>query len=358
MVKKTGKLFVSHAGDDEKYVTSFVEKILQLGCKLDPEKVFYSSRRGMGIPSGSALFETMRVELDKSPLVVAVISPTYLTRPTCVAEMGAAWARQTLFPVLTPGVTRESLTGPLTSLLIEQLDQHRAGDVLDELFDKVREVFGLSSTTMMMWTPQKATWLAGASKDTSLLGTPKVYTADDISKLTKDLESRTQDYDAMVEAYGELENRFNELKAARTKKQHTAALMPKGEVAQFEQLSGDLVKYFTEKRLQRCVIKAIRYHVTGKELLLPDIAHDVDNENPDFSAAEDQGYLSIDTDPAEVRVNEEHPRIRGAIVAADAFVEWFDSPSRTDEFKEWFADKYDLPVDSKNSDVWDDVLIP
>lgn len=358
MAKKTGKLFISHAGADEKYVSKFVEKILRLGCGFPRDEVFYTSQPGTGIESGLDLFAEMRKEAAASPLVIAIVSPTYLTRPTCLAEMGAAWAQQTFLPVLTPGLPREDLPGPLKAMLIGKLDDVAAGQYLDKMHDRVIKTFGLTANTAD-WSIHRDSWLAGAAGYKKLLGTVETYSAEQVGKIKLQLEQKTERYDHLLGKFVELQDRYAELDAAKTQKQIAAAVLPKDEIGQFKQLSGAVAKYFQDAHLPRCVITAIRYHCSPDELVLPDAFHDDDRENPDYYKAEERGFLSINTDStAEVTVRQDHPKIKKALALVEPFVEWMDSPGRTEEFTEWFETQFDLPVDSKNSDVWDAVLRP
>lgn len=361
MSETPGKIFVSHAGDDAKYVTEFVNKILFLGCQLLPAQVLYSSQRATGFKTGSNLFEAMKEEAIKSPLMIAIVSPTYLTRSTCIAESGAAWALGTLFPVLTPGVKRSDLTGPLQSLLINEFDSNDpaslADSSLDEIFDTVEKVFQ-HNPNVTAWNSHKYSWLARAYKDADLLApSPRTYTEADMKSIQKKLDNKIRQTEAQSVAIADLEDRYAELLAAKTKSQVVAATMPKEETGQFHKLADDVKTYFRDENLPRCVIKAIRYDVSNQDLILPGTFDDADGENPDFYKAEDRGLLMIEAEPpAEVTVNKGHPIIEGALERVEAFVHWFDSGDRSDQFHVWFKEKYKLPVSSRNADVWDAVL--
>ncbi|RMB75292.1 toll/interleukin-1 receptor domain-containing protein [Rhodococcus sp. SBT000017] len=358
MAKKTGKLFISHAGNDEEYVTKFVEKILRLGCGFPREQVFYSSQRGTGIASGLDLFTEMRKEAAASPLVIAIVSPTYLTRPTCLAEMGAAWAQQTFLPVLTPGLPREDLPGPLKAMLIGELDDVAAGKYLDEMHDRVIKAFGLTANTAD-WNLQRDSWLVNAAKYEELLGTVETYSAEHVAKIEGELDQKTERYNHLLEKFTELEERYAELYEAKTQKQIAAAALPKDEIEQFKHLADAIAKHFQEHRIPRCVITAIRCHVSHFELVVPDRFRDVDGVIPEFEDAEQRGYLSIDVDPPlVVTVNQKHPQIRKALELVDPFVEWMNSPDHSDNFTKWFETEFNLPVDPRSSDVWDAVLRP
>jgi hypothetical protein len=67
---------------------------------------------------------TVREQISDSTLVIALITPTYQTRPVCVAELGAAWGRagDNLIPALLPGMPREDLQGVLAPMTVRSMD--------------------------------------------------------------------------------------------------------------------------------------------------------------------------------------------------------------------------------------------
>ena len=120
-------IFVSHASADAELVDQFVGTVLRNGCNLSPDDIFYTSGEDTGIPSGEDLIATVRSEVGDATLVIALISPTYQTRPVCVAELGAAWGRAgSLMPLLFPGFGRDALEGVLDGMTIRALDESAA----------------------------------------------------------------------------------------------------------------------------------------------------------------------------------------------------------------------------------------
>lgn len=144
------KVFVSHASADKPFVDAFVDNVLRIGLGLNGDKVFYSSERDTGVPSGADLMHSVRAEVSEATLVIAVITPTYQTRPVCIAELGAAWGRADpghFFPLLAPGLERSDLEGVIPSTLILRIDD---GSALDELSDRVEASLG-SSASKSQW---------------------------------------------------------------------------------------------------------------------------------------------------------------------------------------------------------------
>lgn len=156
------RIFISHAASDKPFVDAFVNNLLLLGCEVPRAQVFYSSGAAMGVPGGADLSAYVRSRVSEDALVVALITPTFLSRPFCIAELGAAWGRaDSLFPLLTPGVSREDLDGVLTGLLVRTIDNDEA---LDELHDRVGDAVGKHSKAAI-WNDGKNKWLGDLSRN-------------------------------------------------------------------------------------------------------------------------------------------------------------------------------------------------
>ena len=160
-------VFVSHASADKAFVDVFVNEVLRLGCALSTDEIFYSSGAATGIPSGKDLMAFIRDQAEESSLVIAVISTVFQTRPTCIAELGAAWARPgRLFPILVPGLTRSTLDGVLPGLVTRHIDDP---ELLDELHDAISRITGRYVPTLS-WGDHKKRWLADVSTLSGKLG--------------------------------------------------------------------------------------------------------------------------------------------------------------------------------------------
>jgi len=150
-------IFVSHAAADRALVDEFVEKIVHIGCGVGARSIFYSSGIDTGVPTGANLNEYVRQNVSGDRLVVALITPTFQTRPYCVAELGAAWSRGSdLFPLSAPGMDHTDLEGVLSGTVVRSLDDEAA---LDELHERISKTMRRKSSTGT-WTQAKRRWLS------------------------------------------------------------------------------------------------------------------------------------------------------------------------------------------------------
>lgn len=150
------RVFISHAAADKDFVNAFVDTVVRLGCGVPREALFYSSGADTGVPAGEDLNAYVRKQVDDDALVIAILTPTFRTRPFCIAELGAAWSRAgRLLPLAVPALIESELDGVLKGMLIRRLDD---GSTLDELHDVIGKALGIS-TDARTWGQYRDNWL-------------------------------------------------------------------------------------------------------------------------------------------------------------------------------------------------------
>lgn len=82
-------IFLSHAYAD-RALADLLRNTLVLGGVLE-QRIFYSSSRATGIPSGEDVRSYLRRSLRDAGLVIELVSETFLARPMCLMELGGAW---------------------------------------------------------------------------------------------------------------------------------------------------------------------------------------------------------------------------------------------------------------------------
>jgi TIR domain len=336
-------VFVSHASADREFVDRFVDQILRLGCGLPPEMVFYSSSADTGVPSGSDLGSYVRKRLEDVSLVIAIITPTFQTRPYCVAELGAAWGRVgRLFPLLAPGVDRNDLDGVLKGMVIGFAHERAA---LDELHDAVENATGVR-VRAATWGSHKERWMTSVDELASRVAVAKTVSIAEHEALQAQLvDVRT----ALTQSEDELrktQNVAQKLAEAKTAEEVREALLPEGEIDRFRAILGEF--WDAGRQLGPVVVDAMWYALTRKILSWPPIMEDESWLEATRTAVEDgylyedySGNLSINTDfPAVKRAYDTVKRLDKFLVSAEpGFIEWF--------FRE-----YDLPPDLSKKKVW------
>jgi hypothetical protein len=146
------KIFISHASMDRK-LADLLRDTLVLGG-IPRNRIFYSSSRATGIPSGTDVRAHLRSELQQAGLIIELISTTFLTRPMCLLELGGAWAlEKPTYPIVVPPLTRSQAVAQIGDVNMGQLGSHEEiDDVFDELHDRLASDVGVP-TTATEWNP-------------------------------------------------------------------------------------------------------------------------------------------------------------------------------------------------------------
>ena len=110
------KLFISHADADKVLATKFVD-FLRLGAGIPLRDIFYSSEKG-AIRNGDFFVANIIDQLNAADIVIALLSKPYFASHFCLAEAGAALARQkagacSFFSFVVPPAKFSDLDGML-----------------------------------------------------------------------------------------------------------------------------------------------------------------------------------------------------------------------------------------------------
>ena len=132
------KIFISHASADEP-LAGLLQRALILGG-VQPERIFYSSARLTGIPAGRDVSLYLRQSLREAGLVIELLTRTFLTRPICLMELGAAWVSETpTFPIVIPPLTLGEASDAIGNVHLLRLAVEGSNqDIFSELHDRIR----------------------------------------------------------------------------------------------------------------------------------------------------------------------------------------------------------------------------
>jgi sugar/nucleoside kinase (ribokinase family) len=103
-----GGIFVSHAVADSALAQLLVDLLRAAG--VPSSRIFCVSVLDNAIPAGAAVVASVRQQLAGAALVLALVTRTYLERPWCRYEIGAAWALgRELIPLAAGDVSPASM---------------------------------------------------------------------------------------------------------------------------------------------------------------------------------------------------------------------------------------------------------
>ena len=143
-------IFLSHASAD-KALADLLRDTLVLGG-VQEGRIFYSSDRSSGVPSGEDVGGYLRRSLQGAGLVIELVSETFLTRPMCLMELGGAWALGTpTYPIVVPPLTREEATRQIGNVQMGVLGTDaEISDIFNELYDRLAQDLGIQ-TKVTAW---------------------------------------------------------------------------------------------------------------------------------------------------------------------------------------------------------------
>ncbi len=192
MSDKKPKLFISHSSKDVAYVAQIVNLLDGMG--LNQTQVFCSSLPGYGIPIDTNIFDYLRNQFIEYNLhVIFIHSDNYYMSAVSLNEMGAAWAlKSTVTSILLPGFGFEKMTGVVNDQSIAiKLDgqQLELQDKLNQLYDKVVSVFGLTKKADIIWQQKRDSFI----KDVLQIGNGEVKASGLSSEADKLLRTAAAD---------------------------------------------------------------------------------------------------------------------------------------------------------------------
>lgn len=132
---KRMRVFVSHATKDKPIATPFVDMLLKLGCEVPRHEIYFTSHPETGIPIGGFFVSDILENLKRAELVVCLLSEAYVSRPFCLAEVGAAQLKEnikakSLFPLIIPPFAHKDLDGIVFGAQVGTISDVGALDLL------------------------------------------------------------------------------------------------------------------------------------------------------------------------------------------------------------------------------------
>ncbi|WP_300265597.1 hypothetical protein [Microbacterium sp.] len=339
---------MSHANADRSYVDKFVNSILIRGAELRSADIFYTSAADTGVGSGKNLMETVRNEAGSSQLVIAMVTPVYQTRPVCVAELGAAWARGVLFPVMAPGMKRSELEGVLPGLLIKAVDDD---DVLDEISDRLSGLgYGFSASSFGVG---KADWKSAMRGDPGVAKLAPSPSLDQLKRVEAELDSTRLALDQTRQELEEQRLRNDKLSRAKSAAEVLDADLPSDERERFAALRSQAVKALDN--VSNPVMECIWHEISGVEMYLPNRMDDERLHDEILREVKD-GRLNLDEETNEVSADPEFEEVGIALAATAALNEYLDEQDRSEPFVDWFKKEFKTPMNLSKKGCWNAII--
>lgn len=335
-------IFISHAVADKRLAKALVN-FLKEAIGVREESIFCSSIEGHDVPLGEDFNTYIKNEIQEPKLVILLMTETYMERPFCLMELGAAWAKSyRTLPMVVPDVSYESVTNTLGLKQAMKITDHKK---LVQLRNTVKKTgIELEARQEETWEDKRDEWKKS------------------LSKILKNLEPATrvekEVFDAEVKKNAELNEKIaslsNDLANAEQKiKQLTKLKDQKQVVATLEQLDPTDYKGSFEKLLEAVsdarpkgiTNKAFRYIILDR-VGSPGLI-DWSNDRAEFNDAVEYGLIDGDDDSV-LWQKPKLRRLRGAIDSVRSFLENPDNSEFVGQQEE-----KEVPMDCADRDFWE-----
>jgi hypothetical protein len=149
-------VFISHATDDKAVVDLLID-LVETGMGISSSQIFCTALEGMGIPAGSNFIEFIRGQIQQPKAVVLLLTQTYVTRPFCLAELGAAWAMgHHVFPLVLPPLRVGDIGDVLATSQMLRINDPNA---LNQLHVELTAALGVLQGNLQRWEVKRNQFL-------------------------------------------------------------------------------------------------------------------------------------------------------------------------------------------------------
>ena len=204
------KIFISHASEDEKVVSLFVDKILFAGSGVKESEVMYTSREDTGIANGEDIPETIKKGIKECEFFFMMVSDNYRRSEVCLNEMGAAWMCDNLRRkiIVLPEVGFDKIGWLMSLNKGTKLDNK---DGLDMIHDEIVSVLKKNNITAA-WNRNKDAFVAALKKNVIVPQDALVVSeesSDSDNEEEMDILDMREQFDTHINTYSELLKSFS-----------------------------------------------------------------------------------------------------------------------------------------------------
>lgn len=212
-MSNNGKIFISHAVDDAKYV-KLVEDLLVDFCGIKRRNIFRSSGKYNGITPGENFRKFMKDEISKCSLVLSLVTPLYKEREFCQMEVGGVWV---LDKPCIPIVTEGSLFS-YTNHVFGEIQAHNISDpkVLFALRDAIGSYVDIDKPSDGESQELASSFNRKMKRVDKYLGDTTWVSKNDHDALKSKYESLSEKLDATLEEFEELETDYDLLRSTKS----------------------------------------------------------------------------------------------------------------------------------------------
>lgn len=341
-------IFISHAAKDKVLADALVD-LLQLGLNVSSGDIFCSSLEGMGIPSGVDFISYIKDQIQSPEVVVALITPNYLTSQFCMGELGAAWAMShRMFPLVAPSLTYREVKGVLAGT---QLTRINYPEELSDLRDNLIDVLNLSGVRSSRWEKKRDQFLKALPEVLEGLPLPDHVSVIKHNRVLEDLEGAKREASDLESEIHKLKGLISKLEMAKDRKEVVAIKRAdKNEKEALDESENELSMVL--QSLPGCVATVAWKQLGVQSFVKIDafknesLAENLENAcGDDLICIDDSGFCTL---------NERHPKIKRLIKSFKRLDKVVSNLSQ--EFVENFEGDAEITLSLGNREYWEHSL--
>ncbi|ESZ66611.1 hypothetical protein X728_02635 [Mesorhizobium sp. L103C120A0] len=336
-------MFVSHATVDAVLVRAFVDFLVD-GIGVPTEEIFCSSLPDFGIPTGQNSVEYMRSQIDGSLIVIMLMSPSYMARAFCQAEMGAAWVKaKEVFPIVVPPANFADVDGVMLGKQAIKVDD----DIrYNELREKLAELVGFKPVKATRWDQKRKQFFGALPEMLTTLAKATSVPLATYKELEAKYDDALRDLEKQEEEIGRLKAEIVDLRKLKNSAQASevaAKYADKTVSTEFERLA-----LVAKKAIKTIGASGVRRLYLADRFGKPFDVRGWDQE--DFDAAIRRNVLTQDCTPRR-----DHREVWAADQALDQMEKFV--AANLEELEEYAEHHYTSPMEPDNEDFWNAHLL-
>jgi hypothetical protein len=138
------KVFLSHASTDNRLSGAVYDALVAGG--LDKKLIFYTGNDESGVEPGLDFPTKLRSRLQDASIMIQLLTPTYITRPMCLMEFGAAWISTSMvrIPIIVPPLTPDIVNANLGTIQCMRYQKDKLEQIFQVIGGEIQKRLGVT----------------------------------------------------------------------------------------------------------------------------------------------------------------------------------------------------------------------
>lgn len=342
------KVFVSHAIKDKAIIDWFVDDLLVGVLNIKTNDIFCISTEGMKIKSGEDWRNQIRENIISAEIIFLIITPHFKQSEVCLNEMGAAWVSSgKVFPLITEPINFRTVGVIQESNQIEKLLEETS---LDRIKDEIQVILKIPAREIQSdrWTSKKKEFIRKVNKHIQENPFPTPLDNNTFEATLKENKDLNTAYNNLLDEKMELEALVKDLKKAKNKEEVKAIEKKHGFSSDFDEFKEIVDEINSKLKKFHPIIQKIIYKSFSGSM----IKIDWDIYEAELGEAQSRQFIDEDMN-ADFDTTNHMKELHKLLLKINKLI---NISRRSNEFPEEFQEEYNIPMDLKNLNFWEDVF--